>query len=87
MNKMCIQEDLKSNARLQKTLKDFWINGSCLQYFQHKNLHRISRNGFHVLRLFTNHTSGTYSMLNLRMKYIVLSRDMSWLNKIYVKYI
>ena len=28
-----------------------------------------------------NHTVGTYCMFNLHMKYIVLSRDATWLNK------
>ena len=32
-----------------------------------------------------NHTGGTYHMLNLRPKRIVLSRTMIWLNKSYVR--
>ena len=34
-----------------------------------------------------NHTGGTYCMLNLRTKLIVLSREIIWLNKTYSEYV
>ena len=34
-----------------------------------------------------NHTSGTYRMLNLRTKYIILRRDIIWLKKTYGQYV
>ena len=34
-----------------------------------------------------NYTGGTYHMLNIRSKHIVLSRDVIWLNKNYGEYV
>ena len=42
---------------------------------------------FFFLGYAQNHMGGTYHMLNLRTKRIVLSRDIIWLNKTHGKYI
>ena len=34
-----------------------------------------------------NHTDGTYCMINLHTKWIILSRDAIWLNKTYGEYV
>ena len=34
-----------------------------------------------------NHTGGTYRMLNLRSKHVILSRDVIWLKKNYGEYV
>ena len=40
-----------------------------------------------VLGYAQNHTVGTYLMLNLRTKFILISRDIIWLNKAYGEYV
>ena len=39
------------NSRLQKKIKDFWINGSCMHYRYHKIKTVGSRKDVHVPRL------------------------------------
>ena len=57
-----------------------------MQYSQCEIQTRQSRNDVNVPRLFKNHMGGTYHMLNLCAKCILLSHGAIWPNKIYSEY-
>ena len=68
-------------------LKDFWINESFTRYRYSKIKIKDQGKTCMFLGYSQNHTSGTYHMLNLCSKRIVLSRDVIWINKTYGEYI
>ena len=82
---MHIREVLRSNTRLQKTLKDFWINRSCTQYRYNQSCK--SRNGVNITRLCVKPYWQYIPHIKSTQKYIVLSRDIIFTNKTYDEYI
>ena len=58
-----------------------------MQYHYRKNKTGLPKKDVHVPRLCKNNTGGTYHMLNLRTKLIILICDVIQLNKTYREYV
>ena len=77
------REVIRQTARLHKIPRDFWINCNCMQYRYHKSKKKYLVITYMFLGYALNYTGGTYEILNLRTKCIVLRCDVTWINKTY----
>ena len=81
------QEFWPKNSRPRKTLKEFSIYAILCSIDIVKFNIKYQEMACMLIGYVKNYTIGTYRMLNLRTKHIILIRDIIWLNKTYGEYV